>query len=81
VVGEVSGMAIATALGLGDLASIVLAVALAFFFGYSLTSLPLLRARLRVACGLRQLALRLRLCAVVLERESAEFPEEDKAAP
>jgi hypothetical protein len=32
----------------------------------------------RVACGLRQLALRLRLCAVVLERESAEFPEEDK---
>ncbi len=46
VIGEVSGMAIATALGWGDVASIALAVALAFLFGYSLTSLPLLRARL-----------------------------------
>jgi hypothetical protein len=49
LVGEVTGMAIATAFGWGDLASIVLAVALAFFFGYSLTSLPLLRARLAFA--------------------------------
>ena len=39
-------MTIATALGWGDAASISLAVALAFLFGYSLTSLPLLRARL-----------------------------------
>jgi hypothetical protein len=46
VIGEVSGMSIATALGWGDVASIALAVALAFLFGYSLTSLPLLRARL-----------------------------------
>jgi hypothetical protein len=46
VIGEVSGMMIATALGWGDVASIALAVALAFLFGYSLTSLPLLRARL-----------------------------------
>ena len=46
VIGEVLGMTIATALGWGDVASIALAVALAFFFGYSLTSLPLLRARL-----------------------------------
>ena len=46
VIGEVTGMSIATALGWGDLASIALAVALAFLFGYSLTSLPLLRARL-----------------------------------
>jgi hypothetical protein len=46
VIGEVLGMTIATALGWGDIASIALAVALAFFFGYSLTSLPLLRARL-----------------------------------
>jgi hypothetical protein len=46
VVGEVAGMAIATAFGWGNVTSIVLAVALAFFFGYSLTSLPLLRARL-----------------------------------
>jgi hypothetical protein len=45
VIGEVSGMMIATALGWGDVASIALAVALAFLFGYSLTSLPLLRAQ------------------------------------
>jgi hypothetical protein len=48
-IGEVTGMAIATALGWGDVASIALAVALAFLFGYSLTSLPLLRARLPFA--------------------------------
>jgi uncharacterized protein DUF4396 len=42
-------MIIATELGWGDIASIALAVALAFFFGYSLTSLPLLRAGLSVA--------------------------------
>jgi hypothetical protein len=46
VIGEVTGMTIATALGWGVAASIALAVALAFLFGYSLTSLPLLRARL-----------------------------------
>lgn len=46
VIGEVLGMAIATALGWGDLASIALAVALAFFFGYLLTSWPLLRSGL-----------------------------------
>ena len=37
-------MIIGTALGWSDLATIALAVALAFFFGYTLTSLPLLRA-------------------------------------
>ena len=46
VIGEIVGMTIATALGWGNGASIALAVALAFLFGYSLTSLPLLRARL-----------------------------------
>jgi hypothetical protein len=46
VIGEIVGMMIATALGWGNGASIALAVALAFLFGYSLTSLPLLRARL-----------------------------------
>ena len=46
VIGEVLGMSIATALGWGDIASIALAVGLAFFFGYLLTSLPLLRAGL-----------------------------------
>ncbi len=47
--GEVTGMMIATALGWGDVASIALAVALAFLFGYGLTSLPLLRARIPFA--------------------------------
>jgi hypothetical protein len=37
-------MAIATALGWGNVASIVLAVALAFVFGYSLTLAPVVRA-------------------------------------
>ncbi len=46
VIGEVTGMVIATALGWSDLPSIALAVALAFLFGYSLTSLPLFRAGL-----------------------------------
>jgi Domain of unknown function (DUF4396) len=49
VIGEVTGMTIATALGWGDVASIALAVALAFLFGYSLTSIPLLRAGIPVA--------------------------------
>jgi hypothetical protein len=46
LIGEVTGMTIATALGWGDVASIALAVGLAFVFGYSLTSLPLLRSGL-----------------------------------
>ena len=49
VLGEVTGMVIATALGWGDVASIALAVALAFLFGYTLTSLPLLRAGMSLA--------------------------------
>src|SRR3954447_15010870 len=47
--GEIAGMAIGTALGFGNWGTVVLAVALAFVFGYSLTSLPLLRAGLTVA--------------------------------
>jgi hypothetical protein len=43
-IGEVTGMVIGTALGFSDLGTIALAVALAFLFGYSLTSMPLLRA-------------------------------------
>ena len=43
-IGEVLGMVIGTALGWGNFSTIVLAVALAFFFGYSLTMLPLLRS-------------------------------------
>jgi hypothetical protein len=43
-IGEVLGMVIGTALGFSDLGTVVLAVALAFLFGYGLTSVPLLRA-------------------------------------
>jgi len=42
--GEVAGMAIATALGWSNVASIVLSVVLAFAFGYGLTLRPVLRA-------------------------------------
>ncbi len=47
--GEIAGMAIGTALGFSNLGTIVLAVALAFLFGYTLTSLPLLRAGLALS--------------------------------
>jgi hypothetical protein len=43
-IGEILGMAIGTALGLSSWQTVGLAVALAFLFGYALTSLPLLRA-------------------------------------
>jgi hypothetical protein len=45
-IGEVTGMIIGTALDLSDAATIMLAIVLAFLFGYTLTSLPLLRAGL-----------------------------------
>jgi hypothetical protein len=48
-IGEVAGMAIGTAAGFSNLGTVVLSVALAFLFGYALTSLPLLRAGLVLA--------------------------------
>jgi hypothetical protein len=45
-IGEFLGMAIATALGWGNAPQIALAVGLAYFFGFLLTSLPLIRAGL-----------------------------------
>ena len=45
-IGEFSGMVIATALGWSDIASIALAVGLAYVFGFGLTSVPLVRAGL-----------------------------------
>jgi hypothetical protein len=45
-IGEFAGMALATAFGWGNTAQIVAAVGLAYFFGFLLTSLPLIRARL-----------------------------------
>ena len=43
-IGEILGMVIATALGLANLPSIVLAIVLAFTFGYALTLRPVLAA-------------------------------------
>ena len=53
-IGEVLGLALATAWALTNLQTIALAVLLAFVFGYALTLLPLLRAglTLRAAAGL-----------------------------
>src|SRR5215216_1640490 len=51
-VGEVVGMVISTIAGWGNLASIVVSVALGFLFGYSLTLRPVLAA----GVGLRRAA-------------------------
>jgi hypothetical protein len=45
-IGEVLGLVIATALGWNTVASIVLAVILAFVFGYAFTMIPLIRSGL-----------------------------------
>jgi uncharacterized protein DUF4396 len=52
-IGEVLGMIIGTVLGWSNLATIVLAIVLAFFFGYALTIRPVLRSGvpLRAAIG------------------------------
>jgi hypothetical protein len=51
-IGEVLGMIIGTALGWGNWETIALAVVLAFFFGYSLTMLPLLRSGLALGAAI-----------------------------
>ncbi len=48
-IGEVTGMVIGTALGWSEWGTVALAVALAFLFGYTLTSLPLLRGGLALS--------------------------------
>jgi Domain of unknown function (DUF4396) len=45
-IGEIAGMALGTAAGFSDWGTVGIAVALAFVFGYGLTSVPLLRAGL-----------------------------------
>jgi len=53
-IGEILGMVIGTLAGLSNLSTIVVSVILAFFFGYLLTMLPLLRSGIefRRAVGL-----------------------------
>lgn len=48
-IGEVLGMVIGTAAGLSNGVTVVLSIALAFVFGYTLTSLPLLRSGMPIA--------------------------------
>ena len=48
-IGEVVGMVVGTALAFSQWGTVALSVVLAFVFGYSLTSLPLLRAGLALA--------------------------------
>lgn len=45
-IGEVLGLLIGTALGLSSIATIILAVALAFVFGFTLSAIPLVKAGL-----------------------------------
>jgi hypothetical protein len=52
-IGEVLGMVLATWWGWGDVASVVLAVGLAFFFGYLLTFVGVRRAGLDVSSAVR----------------------------
>ncbi len=51
-IGEVLGLVIGSALGWSTIATIALAVVLAFFFGYSLTMIPLLRSGLALGAVL-----------------------------
>jgi uncharacterized cupredoxin-like copper-binding protein len=45
-IGEIAGLIIGTAIGLSNVATIALAIGLAFLFGYALSTLPLLKAGL-----------------------------------
>lgn len=51
-IGEITGLVIGTALGLGTLWTIVLAVSLAFLFGYALSIVPLLKGGVAVGTAL-----------------------------
>ena len=50
-IGEILGLAIATALDWSNVPSIALAIVLAFVFGYSFTLVPLVRARIALAAA------------------------------
>jgi Domain of unknown function (DUF4396) len=51
-IGEVLGIVIGTVLGWSTVATIALAIVLAFFFGYGLTMLPLLRSGMALGAAL-----------------------------
>jgi hypothetical protein len=51
-IGEVLGMILGSAFGWSNFTTIIIAIVLAFFFGYSLTMLPLLRSGLALGAVL-----------------------------
>lgn len=51
-IGEIAGLMIGTALGLSNAVTIAISVALAFFFGYTLSTLPLVKAGLGLGAAL-----------------------------
>ena len=51
-IGEISGLMIGTAAGLGTAVTVALSIALAFAFGYTLSTFPLLRSGLGVGAAL-----------------------------
>jgi hypothetical protein len=51
-IGEIAGLVIGTAAGLGNAATIAVSITLAFVFGYSLSTFPLLKAGLGVRTAL-----------------------------
>jgi hypothetical protein len=67
-IGEVAGLIIGTAIGLGNIATIALAIGLAFVFGYALSTLPLVKAGLGFGA-----ALALVLAADTLSIATMEF--------
>lgn len=52
-IGEIAGLIIGTAAGLETAVTIVISITLAFLFGYTLSTLPLLKAGLPVGAALR----------------------------
>ena len=52
-IGEILGMLIGTAAGLGNAVTVPLSMALAFCFGYTLSTLPLLRSGMAAGSALR----------------------------
>jgi hypothetical protein len=66
-IGEVTGMVIGTALGFSDLVTIILAITLAFVFGFALSAVPLLRAGLTVPAALSLVVVADSLSITVME--------------
>src|SRR5689334_18395093 len=65
--GEVLGLLIGTMLGLSSAVTIVLAIGLAFLFGYALSTIPLVRGGLPLASALKIVLAADTLSIVVME--------------